>query len=186
MGQKFDETVCAVVIEPLQGEGGIFPISEEFWRKARSLATQNDAALIADEIQTGLGHTGRSFAYQKFCENALPDIVTIAKPLAGGFPLGAFLAGQKFASAFSPGMHGSTFGGGPFACAAALEFLTIVEEDDLLANVRARGAELRAGLEKLGRPLRFHPRNSRRRPDPRHRSFDRGRAFRWKRCAGAC
>ncbi len=147
--EKFDETVCAVVIEPLQGEGGIFPISEEFWRKARLLATQNDAALIADEIQTGLGRTGRCFAYQKFGEDALPDIVTIAKPLAGGLPLGAFLANEKFASAFSPGMHGSTFGGGPLACAAALEFLTIVEEDDLLANVRERGAELRAGLEKL-------------------------------------
>lgn len=147
--EKFDETVCAAVIEPLQGEGGIFPISEEFWGKARALATQYDAALIADEIQSGLGRTGRYFAYQQFGNDALPDIVTIAKPLAGGLPLGAFIANEKFASAFSPGMHGSTFGGGPLACAAALEFLSIVEEDDLLTNVRERGAELRAGLEKL-------------------------------------
>lgn len=153
--EKFDGSVCAVVIEAIQGEGGIFPVSEAFWQRARALATQYDAALIADEIQSGLGRTGRYFAYQKFGENALPDIVTIAKPLAGGLPLGAFIANEKFAGAFSPGMHGSTFGGGPLACAAALEFLNVVEEDDLLANVRARGAELRAGLEKLGERFDF-------------------------------
>ncbi len=151
---KFDGSVCAIVIEPVQGEGGIFPVSEAFWRRARGLATRYDAALIADEIQSGLGRTGRHFAYQKFGEDWLPDIVTVAKPLAGGLPLGAFIASEKFASAFSPGMHGSTFGGGPLACAAALEFLTVVEEDDLLANVRARGVELRAGLETLA--TRFH------------------------------
>jgi acetylornithine/N-succinyldiaminopimelate aminotransferase len=152
---KFDESVCAIVIEPIQGEGGIFSIREAFWKRARALATQYDAALIADEIQSGLGRTGRYFAYQKFGKGALPDIVTIAKPLAGGLPLGAFIANERFASAFSPGMHGSTFGGGPLACAAALEFLTIVEEDDLLANVRARGAELRAGIEKLATRFDF-------------------------------
>jgi predicted acetylornithine/succinylornithine family transaminase len=152
---KFDESVCAVVIEPIQGEGGIFPISEAFWQRARALATKYDAALIADEIQSGLGRTGRCFAYQKFGSDAAPDIVTVAKPLAGGLPLGAFIADEKFASAFSPGMHGSTFGGGPVACAAALEFLTIVEEDDLLASVRARGAELRAGLERLATRFDF-------------------------------
>jgi acetylornithine/N-succinyldiaminopimelate aminotransferase len=146
---KFDDSVCAIAIEPIQGEGGIFPVSENFWRRARELATKHDAALIADEIQSGLGRTGRYFAYQKFGKGALPDIVTVAKPLAGGLPLGAFIANEQFASAFSPGMHGSTFGGGPLACAAALEFLNIVDEADLLANVRARGAELRAGLEKL-------------------------------------
>ncbi len=175
---KFDESVCAIVIEPIQGEGGIFPVSEAFWQRARALATQYDAALIADEIQIGLGRTGRYFAYQKFGKDALPDIVTVAKPLAGGLPLGAFIANEQFASAFSPGMHGSTFGGGPLACAAALEFLTIVEEDDLLANVRDRGAELRARARKAGHALRFHPRGARRRADPRHRSFDRRRAFR--------
>jgi len=153
--EKFDGSVCAVVIEPIQGEGGIFPVSEEFWKKARALATRFDAALIADEIQSGLGRTGRYFAYQKFGEEMRPDIVTIAKPLAGGLPLGAFLAGEKFAAALSPGMHGSTFGGGPLACAAALEFLTIVDEEDLLENVRDRGAELRAGLEELTRRFDF-------------------------------
>jgi acetylornithine/N-succinyldiaminopimelate aminotransferase len=144
---KFDETVCAIVIEPIQGEGGIYPVSDEFWNRARALTAQHDAALIADEIQSGLGRTGRHFAYQKF--ESLPDIVTLAKPLGGGLPLGAFLAGDKFASVLHPGMHGSTFGGGPLVCAAALEFLNIVEEEDLLSNVRARGDEIRAGLEKI-------------------------------------
>lgn len=144
---KFDDTVCAVVVEPIQGEGGVIPLSEAFWQRARALATQHDAALIADEIQSGLGRTGRKFAYQKF--SSLPDVVTIAKPLAAGLPLGAFLASERFAAALTPGLHGSTFGGGPLVCAVALEFLTVVEEENLLANVRARGAELRAGLEKL-------------------------------------
>lgn len=144
---KFDENVCAVILEPIQGEGGVFPVSEAFYNRARALCTQHDAALIADEIQCGLGRTGRYFAYQKF--RALPDIAVIAKPLAGGLPLGAILASEKFASAFSPGLHGTTFGGGPLICAAALEFLSVVEREKLLANVRARGEQLRAGLEKL-------------------------------------
>jgi len=144
---KFDDSVCGLVVETLQGEGGICPVSEDFWLAAHSLAAQYDAALIADEIQCGLGRTGRRFAYQKF--HAPPDIVTVAKPLAGGLPLGAFIANEKFASAFTPGMHGTTFGGGPLVCATALKFLTIVEEDNLLANIRERGAELRSGLEAL-------------------------------------
>ena len=99
---KFDDTVCAIVIEPIQGEGGIFPVSEEFWERARALATQHDAALIADEIQCGLGRTGRDVrVIRNFA--SLPDIVTVAKPLAGGLPLGAFLASEKFAATFVPG-----------------------------------------------------------------------------------
>jgi acetylornithine/N-succinyldiaminopimelate aminotransferase len=150
---KFDGSVCAFVLETIQGEGGIFPVSEAFWQRARSLATQHDAALIADEIQCGLGRTGRHFAYQKF--DSLPDIVTVAKPLAGGLPLGAVVANEKFASGFSPGMHGTTFGGGPLICATALEFLTVIEQEKLLANIRARSAELRAGLEKLASRFDF-------------------------------
>jgi acetylornithine/N-succinyldiaminopimelate aminotransferase len=150
---KFDDSVCALVLETIQGEGGIFPVSEDFWRRARSLATRHDAALIADEIQCGLGRAGRHFAYQKFA--SLPDMVTVAKPLAGGLPLGAFVANEKFAAAFSPGMHGTTFGGGPLICATALEFLTVIEEDNLLENIRARGVELRTGLEKLAAKFDF-------------------------------
>jgi acetylornithine/N-succinyldiaminopimelate aminotransferase len=149
--RKFDDSVCALVVETIQGEGGIFPVSREFWQRARELATQHDAALIADEIQCGLGRTGRYFAYQPL--GSLPDVVAVAKPLAGGLPLGAFIANEKFAAAFTPGMHGTTFGGGPLVCAAALEFLTVVEEENLLANIRERGAELRAGIEKL--PCKF-------------------------------
>jgi acetylornithine/N-succinyldiaminopimelate aminotransferase len=150
---KFDNTVCALVLETIQGEGGIFPVSEAFWQSARSLATQHDAALIADEIQCGLGRTGRHFACQKF--STRPDILALAKPLAGGLPLGAIIANEKFASAFAPGMHGSTFGGGPLICAVALEFLNIIEDSNLLRNIRERGAELRQGIEKLAAKFAF-------------------------------
>jgi acetylornithine aminotransferase/acetylornithine/N-succinyldiaminopimelate aminotransferase len=151
--RKFDDSVCALVVETIQGEGGIFPVSQVFWQCARELATQHDAALIADEIQCGLGRTGRHFAYQAF--GSLPDVVAVAKPLAGGLPLGAFIANEKFAAAFTPGMHGTTFGGGPLVCAAALEFLTVVEEEKLLTNIRERGTELRAGIEKLAGKFDF-------------------------------
>jgi len=144
---KFDDTVCAVLVETIQGEGGIYPVTEEFWERARALATEHGALLIADEIQCGLGRTGRAFAYQRF--RSKPDIAVVAKPLAAGLPLGAILAGNAVASRVTPGLHGTTFGGGPLICAVALEFLRIVEEDGLLENVRARGEELRAGLEKL-------------------------------------
>lgn len=150
---KFDNSVCAIVLETIQGEGGIYPVSEAFWACARELATQHDAAMIADEIQCGLGRTGRKFAYQKFA--AKPDIVTVAKPLAGGLPLGAFIANEKFAGAFTPGLHGTTFGGGPFVCAVALEFLKTLEDEKLLANGRERGEELRQGLEKLQSRFEF-------------------------------
>ncbi|HXW56812.1 MAG TPA: aspartate aminotransferase family protein [Candidatus Cybelea sp.] len=150
---KFDDSVCAIVLETIQGEGGVFPLSERFWERARALASGHDAALIADEIQCGLGRTGRPFAYQKF--PSPPDIVTVAKPLAGGLPLGAVLASEKFAAAFTPGLHGTTFGGGPLICRTALEFLKILEEEKLLENVRARGAQLRAGLEQLAARFDF-------------------------------
>jgi len=157
---KFDDTVCAVVLETIQGEGGISPVSEAFWQRARQLTAQNGAALVADEIQSGLGRTGFAFAYQRFSGGSsgtewLPDIVTIAKPLAGGIPLGAILVSEKFAQVLSPGMHGTTFGGGPLACAAALEFLNVIEDEKLLENVRERGAQLREGLQKLARTFKF-------------------------------
>ncbi len=150
---KFDNTVCAVLLEPIQGEGGIHPVSEAFWNRARELATQHDALLIADEIQCGLGRTGRYFGYQRFASK--PDIVVIAKPLAAGLPLGAILASSLVAERITPGLHGSTFGGGPLVCATALEFLNIVEDSKLLENVRVRGAELREGLTALARKFDF-------------------------------
>jgi len=144
---KFDDTVCAVVLETIQGEGGIYPVTEPYWERARALATQHGALLIADEIQCGLGRTGRYFAYQQF--SSKPDIAVIAKPLAAGLPLGAILTNNSVAARVAPGLHGTTFGGGPMICAVALEFLKIVEDEKLLENVRARGQEIRAGLEKL-------------------------------------
>lgn len=148
---KFDSSVCAVILETVQGEGGIYPVSNAFYRLARELATKHGAALIADEIQCGLGRTGRPFAYQKFATNheLLPDIVTVAKPLAGGLPLGAFIARQEFAEAFTPGVHGTTFGGGPLVCAVALEVLSIIEEEKLMENARERGEEICVGLAEI-------------------------------------
>jgi acetylornithine/N-succinyldiaminopimelate aminotransferase len=150
---KFDDTVCAILLETVQGEGGIYPVSEAFWNRARALATQHGALLVADEIQCGLGRTGRCFVYQKF--SSKPDIVLIAKPLAAGLPLGAILTTEDVASRVSAGMHGTTFGGGPLACAVALEFLKIVEDEELLENIRARGSELREGLTKLATKFDF-------------------------------
>jgi len=150
---KFDDSVCAILLETIQGEGGIYPVSEAFWNRARFLATQHGALLIADEIQCGLGRTGRYFAYQEF--SSKPDIALVAKPLAAGLPLGAILTTEAVASRVSPGMHGTTFGGGPLACAVALEFLSIVEEEKLLDNIRARGAELCEGLKKLASRFDF-------------------------------
>ena len=150
---KFDNTVCAVILETVQGEGGIHPVTEAFWNRARALATQHGALLIADEIQCGLGRTGRYFAYQKF--SSRPDIVLVAKPLAAGLPLGAILTTEAVASLVSPGLHGTTFGGGPLLCAVALEFLNILEDQKLLENVRVRGAELREGLAKLAGKFNF-------------------------------
>ena len=151
--EKFTNDVCAIVIEPIQGEGGIYPVTQEFWKRARELATQNGAALIADEIQCGLGRTGKEFAYQRL--EGLPDVVIVAKPLAGGLPLGALLAREEFAATISPGLHGSTFGGGPLTCATGLAFIETVEKKRLLANVRARGAELKAGLKRLAGKFNF-------------------------------
>jgi predicted acetylornithine/succinylornithine family transaminase len=150
---KFDGTVCAIILETIQGEGGIYAVSEDFWKRARALATKHGALLIADEIQCGLGRTGRYFAYQKF--SSKPDVVVIAKPLAAGLPLGAILTSEAVALRVSPGLHGTTFGGGPLACATALEFLNIIEDEKLLENIRARSAELREGLSALAAKFPF-------------------------------
>lgn len=138
---------CAIVLEPIFGEGGILECSPEFLRECRALADQHQAALIFDEIQCGLGRTGTMFAFQT--SGVVPDMVAIAKPIAAGVPLGAFLAREQFASAISPGQHGTTFGGGPLACRVGLEYLAIVEEERLLENVTRVGAYLRQQLQEL-------------------------------------
>jgi len=142
---QFDAGVCAICIETIQGEGGICPVSPEFLQLARQLTESSDALLILDEIQCGLGRTGRYFAYQH--SGVQPDIVTIAKPLAAGLPLGAILTTNRVASSMHPGMHGTTFGGGPLACAVAIEFLRVLEE--LLGHVREIGSYFQGQLAAL-------------------------------------
>ena len=142
-----DDNTCAIVLEPIFGEGGIYECSAEFLRECRVLADRHRAALIFDEIQCGLGRTGTIFAFQSF--GVTPDIVAIAKPIAAGLPLGAFIAKEEFATAISPGQHGTTFGGGPLACRIALEFLAIVEDEKLLENVNKVGAYLQEKLKEL-------------------------------------
>jgi len=140
-----DDNTCAIVLEPIFGEGGIYECTPEFLQECRTLADRHKVALIFDEIQCGLGRTGTIFAYQSF--GVIPDIVAIAKPIAAGLPLGAFIAKEDFASAIAPGQHGTTFGGGPLACRIALEFLAIVEEEKLLENVNKVGAYLQQELK---------------------------------------
>jgi acetylornithine/N-succinyldiaminopimelate aminotransferase len=141
------DKTCAIVLEPVSGEGGVYECSVEFLKACRELADRHKAALIFDEIQCGLGRTGTMFAYQIF--GVTPDMVTIAKPIAGGLPLGALLTKEAFASSISPGQHGTTFGGGPLACRVALEFLAIIEDDDLLENVNRVGSYLHDQLQIL-------------------------------------
>jgi acetylornithine aminotransferase/acetylornithine/N-succinyldiaminopimelate aminotransferase len=143
--RKVDSSVCAVCIETIQGEGGICPVNREFLELASRLTKQSGALLLLDEIQSGLGRTGRHFAYQHY--GVLPDVVTVAKPLACGLPLGAILTTERVASCIHPGMHGTTFGGGPLACAVAIEFLR--QEKKLLKHVRSLGEYFHAGLETL-------------------------------------
>jgi len=140
-------STCAIVLEPIFGEGGVRECSVEFLAECRRLADEHRAALIFDEIQCGLGRTGTTFAFQSF--GVTPDIVAIAKPIAAGLPLGAFLAKEEFASAISTGQHGTTFGGGPLACRVALEYLAILEEEKLLDNVNRVGAYLQEQLRGL-------------------------------------
>src|ERR1700689_4073681 len=143
--RKFDGSVCAICLETIQGEGGIRPISPEFLQLARKLTKSSGALLILDEIQSGLGRTGHHFAYQHY--GIQPDIVTVAKPLAAGLPLGAILTTNRVATAMHPGMHGTTFGGGPLACAVAIQFLRLMEK--LLPHVRRTGEYFSAQLEEL-------------------------------------
>ena len=145
--RQFDDTVCAIGFEFVQGEGGIRPVSREFAEAAQRLARKHNALLIADEIQSGLGRTGRWFAYQHY--GIQPDLVTVAKPLAGGLPLGALLASEKASQCIHPGMHGSTFGGGPLACAVALQLLEVMTRQKLLQQVRQVGGYLTEQLKAL-------------------------------------
>jgi len=143
--RQFDGSVCAVCLETIQGEGGINPVSKEFLQTARELTQKSGALLILDEIQCGLGRTGKWFAYQQY--SITPDIVTVAKPIAAGLPLGAILTTNRVASGMHPGLHGTTFGGGPLACAVAIEFLKQVQ--GLMKHINDLGGYFHGKLERL-------------------------------------
>jgi acetylornithine aminotransferase/acetylornithine/N-succinyldiaminopimelate aminotransferase len=144
---RFSNEICAICIEPLQGEGGIHPVSREFFAAARELCNSTGALLLADEIQSGMGRTGQWFAYQHY--GILPDVTTVAKPIAGGIPMGAMLCSENAAKAFTPGMHGTTFGGGPLACVAAIAVIDTIRKTDLLTHVREVGGYFKSRLEAL-------------------------------------
>ncbi len=142
------EQTCAVVLEPMQGEGGLTPATPEFIKTARELCDQHNALLIFDEVQTGNGRTGTLFAYEQF--GVTPDVLSTAKGLGGGFPLGAMLATKEAAASLAFGTHGSTYGGNPLACAVGHASLEELSSAALLANVRARSEQLREGLLGIG------------------------------------
>ena len=142
-----NEKTCGIIVEPIQGEGGIFPATDEFLKGLREIADQNDLILIFDEIQCGMGRSGEYFAWQH--SGVKPDVLTVAKALGNGVPIGAFLTSGKANTAMTPGDHGTTYGGNPFVCAAADAVLTIFERDNILENVRKVGAYLREKLEEL-------------------------------------
>ncbi len=148
-----NENTAGIVLEFIQGEGGIYPVSEEFARKAREVADKFNALLVFDEIQCGVGRPGAYFAYQLVDPVVMPDIVIVAKPMACGIPLGAIIANDKAAATIKPGMHGSTYGGGPLACRVALEFFDILE--DLLPSINSVGGYFRMRLTELMRDFSF-------------------------------
>jgi len=142
------DEVCAIVLEPVQGEGGILPATQEFIEGARALATQYDALLVFDEVQCGNGRSGQLYAYQHY--GVTPDVLTTAKGLGGGVPIGAMLATAKAAEVLAFGTHGSTYGGNPLACAVAEAVLDAIDTPEISANVAARSAQLREGLLAIG------------------------------------
>ena len=144
-----DQTAM-VILEPALGEAGVIPAPPGYLAAAREIATAHRALLVLDEVQTGIGRTGSWFAYQ--AEGIQPDVVTLAKGLGGGLPLGACLAFGEAAALLGPGSHGSTFGGNPVCCAAALAVLDTIVADDLLARAKQLGERLRLGIERLGHP----------------------------------
>jgi acetylornithine/N-succinyldiaminopimelate aminotransferase len=142
-----NETTCAVLLEPVQGESGVHPASPDYLNAARELCDKYGAALIFDEVQTGLGRTGRMFGYQHF--GVSPDIMTLAKTLGGGFPIGCCLAKNQWADVFEPGDHAATFGGNPLACAAAIAAVTEIKDGGWVANADAVGTYFRERLAEV-------------------------------------
>jgi acetylornithine/N-succinyldiaminopimelate aminotransferase len=149
----FNHNTAGIVLEMIQGEGGIYPITHEFAIKARELADRHNALLVADETQCGVGRPGTYFAYQRAHPVTMPDIMVTAKPLACGIPLGVIMANEKAAATIKPGMHGSTFGGGALACRVALEFCQML--DELLPQIQRVGGYFHVVLNDLARKYSF-------------------------------
>jgi acetylornithine aminotransferase len=153
MEQAMTENTCAVLIEPIQGEGGIVIPPDGYLEGLRHMCDQRDVVLMFDEVQTGIGHTGHYFGYQH--EGVAPDVMTLAKGLAGGLPIGAMMAKPHIAEALGPGTHGSTFGGNPVSCSAALAVLRTIEDEHILPHVQEVGAHFVEGLRRLQKKYAF-------------------------------
>lgn len=151
--RAFNEEVCALILEPIQGEGGVYPLKREFLEKAKELCEKYKALLIFDEIQTGIGRTGRLFAYEHF--GIEPDILCTSKALANGLPLSAIIAKNEIMQVLKPGTHASTFGGNPIASAVALKVLELVSEKTFLEEVSLKGRILKEKIEKLDPDKKF-------------------------------
>ncbi len=147
LAEKISDKTCAVMLETIQGEGGVYPPKNDYLKKVRELCDKHGALLILDEIQSGIGRSGKFFAYEKY--GIKPDIVTLAKGLAGGVPIGAFICTEKVAKAFHAGDHGTTFGGNPLACAAANVVLDTVPNEKFLAHVEEVGNYFKNKLVEL-------------------------------------
>lgn len=148
--------VAAVIMELIQGEAGVQPVGAEFVRQARHMCDVNNALLIFDEVQTGMGRTGKWFAFQRedLSGGVTPDIVTFAKGVAGGFPMGGMISfGAELSALYTPGSHGSTFAGNPLGAAAGMATIGVIERENLVANAEARGQQLRDGIMALNKPL---------------------------------
>jgi acetylornithine/succinyldiaminopimelate/putrescine aminotransferase len=148
-----DEKTAAILVEPVQGEGGIIPADVEYLKGLRALCDEKDILLLCDEVQCGMGRLGTRFAYQQF--GVEPDIISLAKAIANGFPMGAIIAGKKCADVFEVGNHASTFGGTPLACAAALAVQDAFDKDGVLENCTKEGDFLRSELSKIAEKYSF-------------------------------
>jgi acetylornithine/N-succinyldiaminopimelate aminotransferase len=147
LAQAVDESVCAVLLEPVQGEGGVCLPDPDYFKGVRRLCDEKNLLLVLDEVQSGLGRTGRLFAHEHY--GIQPDVMTLAKALAGGLPMGALLATEAVAAAFIPGTHASTFGAGPVIAAAAKTAVELLSDEKLLAEVRAKGEYTQKALSQL-------------------------------------
>lgn len=150
--EAFTSDVCGIIVEPIQGEGGIIPINIDFIKEIKELCTQNDALLIYDEVQCGIGRLGSLFAYKQF--GVVPDVIALAKGLGGGFPIGAIMANKKASTVLVPGDHGSTYGGNPLACAVSLAVITELVDNKIIDTV---GERSKYAFEKLEAMKKKYP-----------------------------